>query len=116
MTTVEDAPGSIRQSDEWALLASHAERLRGVHLRDMFADETGRASRMTVEACDLALDYSKHRVTDETMSLLLALAERAGLAAHRDAMFAGRHINVTEDRAAARGRRPRRGGGGPCGA
>jgi glucose-6-phosphate isomerase len=54
---------------------------------------------MTVEAGDLALDYSKHRVTGETMSLLVALADRAGLAAHRDAMFAGRHINVTEDRA-----------------
>jgi glucose-6-phosphate isomerase len=99
MTAVDGAPGSIRESEEWRRLASHAEQLRSVHLREMFAGDPGRAGRMTLEGGELTLDYSKHRVTAETMSLLVALAERAGLAAHRDAMFAGRHINVTEDRA-----------------
>jgi len=70
-----------------------------VHLRELFAQDPGRASRMVASAGDLILDYSKHRVTEETMRLLLALADRAKLAERRAAMFAGAHINSTEDRA-----------------
>ncbi|MGI8846122.1 MAG: hypothetical protein ACR2HC_08120 [Thermoleophilaceae bacterium] len=75
------------------------EQVAEVQLRELFARDPGRATRMVASAGDLVLDYSKHRVTDETMRLLLALAERAKLAERRDAMFAGRHINSTEDRA-----------------
>jgi glucose-6-phosphate isomerase len=90
----------IADSPEWTAVAAHAEAMRGVHLRELFAGDTGRADRFTAEAGDLFLDYSKQLVTDETMGLLLALAERAGLRARIDSMFAGEHINVTEDRAA----------------
>jgi glucose-6-phosphate isomerase len=89
----------IRDTTEWQALSAHAEEVGGVHLRDFFAADPERASRMTLQAGDLVVDYSKHRVSGETIRLLLALAERAGVAARRDAMFAGEHINVTEDRA-----------------
>ena len=69
-----------------------------MHLRDLFAADPGRAERLTGEAAGLFLDYSKNRVTDETMLRLVALAEQAGVAERRDAMFAGERINVTEDR------------------
>ena len=69
-----------------------------MHLRDLFAADPGRAERLTGEAAGLFLDYSKNRVTDETLRLLVALAEQAGVAERRDAMFAGDRINVTEDR------------------
>ena len=69
-----------------------------MHLRDLFAADPGRAERLTGEAAGLFLDYSKNRVTDETLRLLVALAEQAGVAERRDAMFAGERINVTEDR------------------
>ncbi len=70
-----------------------------MHLRDLFAADPGRGERMTAEACGLYLDYAKHRVTAETIDLLVALAEESGVAERRDAMFRGEHINVTEDRA-----------------
>jgi glucose-6-phosphate isomerase len=89
----------IRSTPEWQELLAHADEIRDVHLRDMFVADPGRVGRMTVEAGDLVLDYSKQRVSGETIRLLLGLAERAGVAARRDAMFAGEHINVTEDRA-----------------
>jgi glucose-6-phosphate isomerase len=88
----------ITQSVEWTDLAAHQTHMAAVHLRQLFADDPGRAARMTVSAGDLELDYSKHRVTDQTMSALFALAERAGLRERIDAMFAGERINVTEDR------------------
>jgi glucose-6-phosphate isomerase len=91
--------GTIDGTEEWQELIAHAERLEDVHLRDLFDADPGRAARMTVSAGDLVLDYSKQRVSGETLGLLVGLAERAGLAARRDAMFAGSHINVTEDRA-----------------
>ncbi|QFG26635.1 glucose-6-phosphate isomerase [Actinomadura sp. WMMB 499] len=89
----------ITEAPEWSALAEHQAALAGRHLRELFADDPGRAGRMTVTAGDLHLDYSKHRVTTETIGLLTALADRAGLRARIDAMFAGEHINVSEDRA-----------------
>ncbi|MFA1543761.1 glucose-6-phosphate isomerase [Actinomadura monticuli] len=89
----------ITESPEWSALAEHHAALAGRHLRDLFADDPGRVDRMTVTAGDLHLDYSKHRATGETLALLVALAERAGLRARIEAMFTGEHINVSEDRA-----------------
>ncbi|NDU76375.1 glucose-6-phosphate isomerase [Actinomadura sp. DSM 109109] len=89
----------ITESPEWTALAEHHAAIAGRHLRDLFAEDPGRADRMTVTAGDLYLDYSKHRVTGETLALLAALAERAGLRARIEAMFTGEHINVSEDRA-----------------
>ncbi|GAA3589878.1 glucose-6-phosphate isomerase [Nonomuraea rosea] len=91
--------GDISQSQEWAALDKHHEELTGRQLRELFADDPGRATRMAVTAGDLYLDYSKHRATQETFDLLLALAERAGLRDRITAMFGGEHINVSEDRA-----------------
>jgi glucose-6-phosphate isomerase len=92
---VVDVAGEV----EWLRLVEHFEDIRHRHLRDLFADDPGRGTRMTLEAGDLFLDYSKHRATDETMGLLMAVARRAGVEERRDAMFAGQHINTTEDRA-----------------
>jgi len=89
----------IRETPEWKALGAHAAEFGGVHLRELFARDPGRAARMTVGVAELIFDYSKHRASAETLRLLLALADRAGVAARRDAMFAGEHINVTEDRA-----------------
>jgi len=88
----------IDQTPEWQALEEHHRKLRDVHLRDLFAADPARGETLAVEAGDLYLDYSKNRLTDETVRLLLALAERAGLRAKIDAMFAGERINVTEDR------------------
>ncbi|MEV0389105.1 glucose-6-phosphate isomerase [Nonomuraea sp. NPDC050643] len=91
--------GDITQSQEWAALGKHHEELAGRRLRELFAEDPDRAGRMTVTAGDLYLDYSKHRATQETLGLLVALAERAGLRERIEAMFRGEHINVSEDRA-----------------
>src|SRR5271169_6292437 len=91
-------PGIV-DTPEWQELARHYEQLRDVHLRQLFAGDPGRGDTMTVEAGDLYLDYSKNRLTPETIRLLVALARRAGVEALRDAMFAGEKINVTEHRA-----------------
>jgi glucose-6-phosphate isomerase len=91
--------GDITQSQEWAALSKHQEDLGGRTLRELFAEDPGRAERMTVTAGDLYLDYAKHRATQETIDLLVALAERAGLSDRIAAMFGGEHINVSEDRA-----------------
>jgi len=86
-------------SPEWRALAAHYERVKDAHLRTLFAEEPGRGEAMTLEAGDLYLDFSKHRLTGETLRLLVALAERAGLRERIEAMFAGERINATEDRA-----------------
>ena len=83
---------------EWEALEAHRGKTRGVHLRDLLAEDPARGETFTLEAADLYLDYSKHLVTDETIGLLVALADRAGLRERIDAMFAGERINVTEDR------------------
>jgi glucose-6-phosphate isomerase len=90
---------SIVDTAEWRALQGHFEDMKERHLRDLFAGDPGRGKDLTLEAADLFLDYSKNRVTSETMELLVALAERAGLRQKIDDMFAGKHINVTEDRA-----------------
>jgi len=88
----------IDQTTEWAALERHAATMRDRHLRELFAADPARGERMTAEAAGLLLDYSKNRITDETLGLLLGLAERAGLRDRIDAMFAGERINTTEDR------------------
>ena len=92
-------PTPLPERPAWkALLAHHAE-VRGVHLRELFAADPRRGERLAFEAVGLYFDYSKHRVTDETLRLLLALAGESELTARRDAMFRGDKINVTEKRA-----------------
>ena len=99
--TSPDADLDVTATDEWLALATHVDdELRERHLRQLFADDPDRAVRMVVCAGDLRLDYSKHRATATTMARLMAVARRAGLEERRDAMFAGRHVNTTEDRAA----------------
>jgi glucose-6-phosphate isomerase len=89
----------LTTTTQWQALESHFSDVGNRHLRELFADDTERAARLTARAGDLVLDYSKHRVTDETLRLLLGVARTAGVEARRDAMFAGDHINTTEDRA-----------------
>src|SRR5438128_652743 len=91
--------GPLTSRPEWKALAAHYESLRGLHLRELFAKDPRRGERLVAEAAGLYLDYSKNRVTDETLRLLLDLARSSGVAARRDAMFAGEKINVTEQRA-----------------
>ncbi|MFO7180699.1 MAG: glucose-6-phosphate isomerase [Pseudomonadota bacterium] len=83
----------------WIALTEHAERLRTVELRTLFAEDPGRAERFSHEAAGIFLDYSKNRITSETLGLLVALAEQAGLRERLTAMFAGEPINETEKRA-----------------
>ncbi|HEX3488486.1 MAG TPA: glucose-6-phosphate isomerase [Streptosporangiaceae bacterium] len=93
-------PGTpLRQRSAWQALERHHAQIAGQHLRDLFAADPGRGERLTVEAEDIYLDYSKNRVTEETMALLVDLAREAGVPERRDAMFRGEHINVSEDRA-----------------
>ena len=92
MTALTAAPA-------WQALKAHHAEIKDLHLRDLFADDTGRAERFSAEGGGLFLDYSKNRITDETMRLLLRLAEERGVAKRRDAMFAGETINFTERRA-----------------
>jgi glucose-6-phosphate isomerase len=93
-------PGTpLRQRSAWQALELHHAQIADRHLRDLFADDPGRGERLTAQAEDIYLDYSKNRVTDETMSLLMDLARECGVPERRDAMFRGEHINVSEDRA-----------------
>ncbi len=91
-----------KQNDDrgtWRDLETHAGTLKGIHLRQLFADDPGRADRFSVEAAGIFLDFSKNRITEETLQLLLRLAEASGLADRIGAMFRGEKINTTEDRA-----------------
>jgi glucose-6-phosphate isomerase len=93
-------PGTpLRQRSAWQALERHHAQIADRHLRDLFADDPSRGERLTAQAEDIYLDYSKNRVTDETMSLLIDLARECGVPERRDAMFRGEHINVSEDRA-----------------
>src|SRR5438270_627049 len=83
----------------WEGLDAHYRKVRHLHLRELFADDSRRGERMTAEAVGIYLDYSKNRITDETLKLLLQLAEESGLRARIDAMFRGEKINLTENRA-----------------
>jgi glucose-6-phosphate isomerase len=83
----------------WKALAAHAEQARNQHLRELFAEDPGRGERLTLTAADLFLDYSKNRVTDQTLVLLLRLAKEADLGGRIEAMFRGEKLNPTENRA-----------------
>ena len=87
------------QCPAWKALETHFQKIRNLHLRDLFASDPGRGGRLTVEAVGIYLDYSKNRITDETPKLLVKLAEESGLRARIDAMFRGEKINLTENRA-----------------
>ena len=89
----------LTERKAWQELKRHHAEIAGQHLRELFAADPGRGERLTEQAAGLYLDYSKNRVTDETMRLLVELAAESGVAERRDAMFRGEHINVSEDRA-----------------
>jgi glucose-6-phosphate isomerase len=92
-------PAPLRQRPAWGALAAHHEELKGRHLRQLFAEDPDRGERLSAEAAGVYLDYSKNRVTDETLELLVRLAEESGLRQRIDAMFRGVEINTTEQRA-----------------
>jgi glucose-6-phosphate isomerase len=92
MTTLTTGPA-------WQALAAHYAAIKDKHLRELFAGDAGRAERFSVEGAGIFLDYSKNRITDETVALLLQLAAERGVGKRRDAMFAGEKINTTERRA-----------------
>jgi len=94
-----DAGNSVvTESAEWRALESHYEEMRDLHLRDIFEEDPGRGERLTLEAGGLYFDYSKNRITDKTVELVVALAEACGLKTAVDAMFSGKRINETENR------------------
>jgi len=89
----------LTERKAWKALQTHYEKVRGLHLRTLFANDAKRGERMTAEAVGIFLDYSKNRVTDETLQFLFQLTEESGLRSHIDAMFRGDKINFTEKRA-----------------
>jgi len=89
----------LTASPAWKSLEAHHQKIRELHLRELFSDDPKRGERMTVEAAGIYLDYSKNRITDETLKLLLQLSDECGLRGRIDAMFQGEKINVTENRA-----------------
>ena len=89
----------LRERQAWKSLANHYEKIRHLHLRQIFADDPARGERMAAEGAGLYLDYSKNRITDETLKLLFQLADECELRGRIDAMFRGDKINVTENRA-----------------
>jgi glucose-6-phosphate isomerase len=103
MPTVASASGAVveplTKRAAWQSLQGHYEKIRGQHLRDLFAADPRRGERFTAEGAGLFIDYSKNRITDETLQLLIALAEESGLRQRIDAMFRGEKINLTENRA-----------------
>jgi glucose-6-phosphate isomerase len=88
----------LRDRSAYKALERHHAEISGRHLRELFAGDPGRGERLTAQACGLYLDYAKNRVTDETMRLLVDLAEESGVRERRDAMLRGEHINTSEDR------------------
>jgi len=93
------SPTSLTQRPAWQALAAHYDQIKDVHLRTLFADDPQRGERLTAEAAGLFLDYSKHRISDETLRLLVGLAKECGLRDRIDAMLRGDKINITENRA-----------------
>jgi glucose-6-phosphate isomerase len=102
-TRSTETPGSgvapLTQRPAWKALQTHYEKVRGTHLHTLFAEDPQRGERLTAEAAGLFLDYSKNRITDESLKLLMQLAEESGLRPRIDAMFRGEKINITEKRA-----------------
>jgi glucose-6-phosphate isomerase len=91
---------ALTATDTWQALSAHHARIAPIHLRRLFAENPGRAERFSLEAAGLFIDYSKNRITDETIDLLLQLAARCHVTQRRDAMFAGEEVNTSEHRAA----------------
>src|SRR4051795_12060978 len=98
-TVTETLKGRLTDRPAWKSLEVHSKNARSEHLRELFAQDGKRGQRFTAEAEDIYLDYSKNRITDETLKLLLQLAEESGLRSRIEAMFRGDKINVTENRA-----------------
>jgi glucose-6-phosphate isomerase len=98
MSTTQTTVTPLEARPAWAALEKHYEEIRGLHLRDLFAADSGRGERLVAEGAGLYLDYSKNRITDETVGLLLQLAEQSRLRERIDAMFRGDRINVSENR------------------
>ena len=96
---MESSAQPLTSRSSWKALQAHHEKVREFHLRELFAKDAQRAERFSLEAAGLYLDYSKNRITDETLKLLLQLAEESGLRGRIDAMFSGEKINITEKRA-----------------
>jgi len=96
---VTKKPKSLTRRPAWKALAAHYKQIRDVHLRQFFADDPKRGERLNVAAVGLYIDYSKNRITDETLNLLIQLANESGLRERIDAMFRGEKINITEKRA-----------------
>ena len=99
MATTTEKVVPLTQLSAWKALDSHYQQIKDVHLRSLFADDAKRGERLTAEAVGIYLDYSKNRITDETLKLLLKLADESGLRERIDAMFSGEKINITENRA-----------------
>jgi glucose-6-phosphate isomerase len=97
MSAIPDVP-PLKQRPAWTELAAHHEQLAPQHLRELFDADESRGERLTAEGAGLFLDYSKNRITDETIRLLLKLAQESDVEGHRDAMFSGERINVSENR------------------
>ena len=95
-TPLTERPAPLTKFSAWRALEAHYPKVRELHLRKLFADDPKRGERMTTEAIGIYFDYSKHRITDETLNLLFQLAEESGLRVRIDAMFRGDKINVTE--------------------
>src|SRR5258707_5401274 len=99
MSSDEVSTPDISASPAWNALVRHHDQIGSKHLREFFAEDPDRGRELALTVGDLYVDYSKHRVTRETLKLLVDLAKAADLEAKRDAMFAGVHINTSEDRA-----------------
>src|SRR5215470_1340036 len=99
-TTIPTATSNDRLTarPSWRALRDHHAKIQGPHLRTLFAEDAKRGERLTAEAAGLFLDYSKNRITEETVRLLVKLAEECGLRERIDAMFRGDKINITENR------------------
>ena len=93
------SPAPLTRRPAWQALEAHFQQMKDVHLRTLFAQAHTRGERLVAEGAGLTLDYSKNRVTDETLRRLLELAEASDVAGRRDAMFRGERLNVTEQRA-----------------
>ncbi|TMH97031.1 MAG: glucose-6-phosphate isomerase, partial [Betaproteobacteria bacterium] len=97
--SASSGPQSLTERPQWRALVEHRGQIERRHLRELFAADPSRGERLVAEAAGLYLDYSKNRITDETLHLLLALAEACSLRERIDAMFRGDKINTTEKRA-----------------
>ena len=99
MTKMKTTIKPLTQRPAWRALAAHHKRIQNLHLRKLFADDPQRGKQMAVEAAGLYLDYSKNRITGQTLKLLVQLAKESDLNGRIAAMFSGQKINTTEDRA-----------------